>query len=288
MKQHEPSETINKLLSWEKLWPDAVGIWNPGESVFLRGHNIFDEFSEEPWMGYLLFALTGRRHTENQIKLFEALWTLGTSFAEPRLWNNRVAAIAATARSSSNLGLVGGIAASESIIYGQQPLLASYNFLKMISNRLADGSDLTELLMARMQEKRTGRPGAGRLREVAKVPGFGRPVADKDERLAPLMRYVERLDFAEGHYLKIAHKIESALIALDSPLRMNVSTFMAALSADQQLTAKEYYHYTLLCFSAGIIACSKDALEKPEGSFFPVRCERIVYEGPPERRWPDG
>ena len=67
---------------------------------------------------------------------------------------------------------------------------------------------------------------------------------------------------------------------------MNVATLMAALSADQGLDAQEYYHYMLLCFTAGIIACSKDALDKPEGAFFPLRCEHIEYIGPSSRVWP--
>lgn len=36
-----------------------------------------------------------------------------------------------------------------------------------------------------------------------------------------------------------------------------------------------------LCFSAAMFPCHIDALDQPEGTLFPLRCERIAYLGLP-------
>ncbi|HEX7026433.1 MAG TPA: hypothetical protein VF268_04280, partial [Gammaproteobacteria bacterium] len=71
-------------------------------------------------------------------------------------------------------------------------------------------------------------------------------------------------------------------------MHMNVSALTTALAADQGLSSQEIYYYRSLIFSAGIIPCYIDAVEKPEGAFFPLRCNRLKYKGAPLRKWEDG
>ena len=277
-----------QLAQWEQHWITTMGAWLPGEGVVLRGRNIFTELADTPWMGYLLFAVTGREFSPEQIRLFEGIWSLSTSFPDPRLWNNRMATLAVTARSTPNLGLAAGIAACESIVFGHRPLLAAFNFITRLQQRLEQGEKLDALLQAALNTPAAGRPGSGKNRQVARVPGFGRPITPRDERLQPLRDLAHRLGQDQGVHLALAGRIEQELANLGHPMKMNVATLMGALCADQGFSAKQYYHYVMLCFSAGIIACALDAAAKPEGAFFPLRCDNIDYQGHSPRRWNTG
>ena len=56
-----------------------------------------------------------------------AIWT-HTSYPDARLWNNRVAALAGTARSTGTLGIAAALAVSEAKIYGGAHNLRAANF----------------------------------------------------------------------------------------------------------------------------------------------------------------
>ena len=59
-----------------------------------------------------------------------------------------------------------------------------------------------------------------------------------------------------------------------------------ALSADLGLSPEEHQLFLTLVFVAGMPPCYIDARDRPEGAFFPLRCDGIVYEGTaPRRRW---
>lgn len=283
-KQHTTTQAA--LSDWETQWQTAMGGWYPGEGVTLRGKDLLNELGSQGWMSVLMYAITGREFSPTQIQLFEGIWSISTSFPDPRLWNNRIAALAGTARSTPALGLSSALAVSEATIYGQRPLLAAMAFLQRTLQRYQQGQNLESLLQQALQAKRRGRPGSGKCREVARLPGFGRPIVSRDERIEPLMNLARRLDCDRGEHVCLALEIESTLALMGEDWCMNIAALMGALCADQGLTPRQYYHYTGLCFSAGIIACGLDAEQHPPGAFFPLRCDRLRYQGPEPRRWP--
>ncbi len=277
-----------RLLEAEDRWVTDMGAWFPGERVVFRGRDLFQDLKDLPWMGLLLYGITGRLFNEKQIKLFEGIWVISTSYPEPRLWNNRVAALAGTARSTVALGVGAAVAASEAIIYGHRPMLGAMDFLLWMSKRRDAGKELDEIILYKLDKTYRddkGRPGSGKSREVAAIPGFGRPVTDKDERIKPLRDLAARFGFNEGPMVQLAFEIEEVLAANGYRLRMNVAALMAALAADQGLSPREFYHYVILCFSIGILVCAKDAEEHTLGAFFPLPSGRIRYEGVSKRSW---
>lgn len=273
------------LSEWEGRWRTELGAWFPGERVVLRGRDLLSDVGTQPWMGLLLFSITGREFTPAQIRLFEGIWSVSTSFPEPRLWNNRIAALSGSARSSSALGVAAGIAVSEAIVYGHRPLLATMDFLHRCVLRVRAGDKLCDILQSMLDAEVEGNPGSGKNRQLAKIPGFGRPITSRDERIAALYALASELGFRDGEHLRMAESVQSTLLEMGHEWYMNISVLMGALAADQGLTATEYYHYTILCFCAGLIPCAVDALEKPEGAFFPLRCENIRYTGVAPRVW---
>jgi hypothetical protein len=99
-----------------------------------------------------------------------------------------------------------------------------------------------------------------------------------------MMALARRLGYADGPCVRLAFQVEAELLRARS-LHMNIAALAGALAADQGLSPQQYYRYRILSFSAGIIPCFIDSIEKPEGSFFPLRCSRIAYEGKPRRSW---
>jgi hypothetical protein len=273
------------LSDWEGQWRTELGAWFPGERVVLRGRDLLSDLVRQPWMGLLLYGITGREFTAQQIRLFEGIWSISASFPEPRLWNNRVAALTTSARSSSTLGVAAGIAASEAIVYGHRPSLATMDFVHHCVLRVRAGEDLRAVLQATLNADVNGNPGSGKNRRLARIPGFGRPITSRDERIVAMYELASELGFRDGEHVQMVERVQSTLLEMGHHWSMNISALMGALSADQGLSASEYYHYVILCFCAGLIPCAFDALQKPEGAFFPLRCDNIHYVGAAPRAW---
>ena len=115
--------------------------------------------------------------------------------------------------------------------------------------------------------------------------GFGRPIISVDERIPPVCRLAEEFDVNDGAHFKLALAIDKWFVENRYRLRLNVGGISAALAADAGFSVREYNMIATVAFSAGMIACYGDAVVKPPGSFFPLRCERVDYEGTCSRKW---
>ena len=249
-----------------------MGAWFQGERVVIRGKDLFTEFKHSSWVEILLFGITGKYYSENQIKLFNGMWTLCGSYPDPRIWNNRIASLAGSARSTCALALGAATAVSEAKIYGRGPDIRSIDFLLRAKKEIDSGVKLETIIKKELKEKRT-------------IAGYGRPIIKVDERIKPLSELASELCLFDGDYVKLAFKINEFLSNGRYRMQMNIASLVAALMADQGFTAIEYYQFNVLSFSAGMFPCYIDAVNKPEGSFFPMRCERINYTGVAKRKW---
>lgn len=260
------------LLEYEDNFVTSMGAWIPGKGVVLRGKNLFSEFGNKSWFELLLYSITGRDFTTNQIKLFEGMWSICTSYPDPRLWNNRVAAFCGSSRSTGALGLAAGIATSEAKIYGIKPIIKSFDFLVHSKISIDNGVSIESLVKKELEKFRI-------------VSGYGRPVVKEDERIRPLMKLAKELGFDSGEHINLAFAVEKTLIKLGYPMRANIASIAAGLAADQCLNTEEYYYYVINCFTAGLISCTIDAANKPQGALFPIRCNKIEYAGKNNLKW---
>lgn len=260
------------LEKYEDVWPTDKGAWFPGEKVLFRQLDLFKDFTDKSWMTLLLYGVTGKIFNKKESELLEELWKISTSFPDPRLWNNRVAALAGTARSTGNLALAAGTAVSEATIYGRRPDIRVSEFLQQTLKRQLAEDELTSYILDYLKSHRT-------------IPGFGRPIVSNDERIIPLVSQAEKLGLANGEHLALVWKIEGILKQKRLRIKANISSVCAALTADLGLSPREFYWYALLSFSVGILTCYVDAHEKPEGAFFPLRTDRINYKGKETREW---
>ena len=248
-----------------------MGAFFPGERVVFRGQDLFTTLGDMDWLELYLFGITGRRFTPQQIKVLHALWTY-TSYPDARLWNNRVAALAGTARSTGNLGIAAALAVSEAQIYGRGIDLRASEFLTRAKTRVDAGADLTELVRAELKQQRS-------------IAGYGRPITAGDERIAPMMTLVREQGLDGGEYLRLAFELEKILLAGRWRLHMNYGALVSALAADFGLSPQEYYLFMIPAFLAGMPPCYLDAAEKPEGLLFPLPCRAMLYEGVAHRHW---
>src|SRR5690606_22296867 len=97
----------------------SVGAAFPGSRAVFRGHDLHQELGHLSWFELCTFGITGRRLPAAQLKVLEFIW-VNTSYPDARIWNNRVAALAGTTRSTPNLAITAGHALSEAMIYGRR------------------------------------------------------------------------------------------------------------------------------------------------------------------------
>lgn len=254
------------------VWRSRVGAFYPGSHVIFRGHDLHGELKDLDWLELYVFGITGRRLSAAQLRLLHAIWTY-TSYPDLRLWNNRVAALAGSARSTATLGLAAALAVSEAELYGGGILTRASDFLRRTCEQVAAGADLTVCLQTEMAANRI-------------IPGFGRPLTNDDERNPHLLALAKELGLDQGPHLRLALAIEDYLFTGRWRKKLNYGGLAAALVADLGLSPREFNLYWFPAFLAGMPPCFIDAAEQPAGTLYPLACSDVAYDGPAVRPWP--
>lgn len=262
----------NDLHAYVGRWTTQVGAFFPAEQrTVFRGHDLHADLKHMGWMELMVFGITNRHHTPEQLRLMEALWVF-TSYPDPRIWNNRVVALAASARSTGALGMSAALAVSEAHIYGRGNEVQAITFFRDAQQALQAGATLQACLD----------------RELAahgRFAGYGRPLVNADERIAPTMTLALSLGLADGPHVALAFEVERHLLAQGKPLRLNYGGLVSAFGADLGFSTREFYLFMYAVFLAGMAPCYAEAVERPEGTVFPLPCERVSYQGPGKRTW---
>jgi citrate synthase len=252
-------------------WHTELGAWLPPK-VILRNKDLFAECSQWPWMKLLLFALTGREFNEAQIKLCEGIWVNCGSYPDPRIWPNRVAAFAGTVRSTGALGIAASIAVSEAKIYGRRADRSAFSFITSARRAVEEGKELLDFIKTHMEINRG-------------IAGYGRPLVTGDERIVPLMSLAGKLGLDKGPHVQLAFQVERLLQQNRYRMAMNIAVVCASLMADQGFTVNDYYHWTIVSYTAGALPCYIDSLGHPQASFFPMEVKDMRYTGAERRDW---
>src|SRR3989338_1517190 len=171
-----------------------MGAFFPGERAVFRGHDLHASLKDMGWLELYLFGISGRRFTQQQMRVLHAMWSY-TSYPDARIWNNRVAALAGTARSTGSLGIAAGLAVSEAQIYGGGAVLRASEFLIRARAHVAAGAALTKLVYAELKQQRG-------------IAGYGRPISSGDERIAPRRARAREHGRDGGGHLKLAFEVE--------------------------------------------------------------------------------
>lgn len=253
-----------------------MGTFYAGSNVIFRGRDLHADLKDMDWVELYVFGITGRHFSREQLRVMHSIWTY-TSYPDVRLWNNRVAALAGSARSTGNLGTAAALAVSEASIYGRGIDMRAITFLiethKRLDGGVADDRDIIEQCI---------RKELGERRSIA---GFGRPILDKDERNPHMLALLEQCGLDGGPYLRLAFAVEEVLGSGGWRMKMNYAGLCAAIAADFGLSPREYYLFLFPAFLAGMQPCFIEAADRPEGTLYPAACTDILYDGHARRSW---
>ena len=240
------------------------------ERVVMRGKDLHHDLAATGWFNLYMYAITGREFNENELKLLEYIWC-ATSYPDPSIWPNHVSALAGSCRSTPSLGLMAGLAISEASVWGRRPDKRALDYFLRAKDHLEKGESLESLIEDELSTYRA-------------IYGYGRPLVKIDERIPHMLNFVRKLNLHKGPHLQIALDTHRYL-KKTRKLSMNIAAVCSALGADLGLTATEYHLYTTPTFLAGMIPCFIDALDKPEGTFFPMRCNSIKNTNFKKKSW---
>lgn len=265
MTVHRLQQEVGKLRT-------RVGGAFVGSRAVFRGQDLHHDLRDIGWFGLRALGITGRRFRPEQLRLLEWLY-VSTSYPDARIWNNRVAALAGTVRSTPNLALTGALAVSESVIYGRRNEFKAVSLFRRVHREMQNGATLADCIQRHLQTRGT-------------LPGYGRPLASADERIAPAMQLARELGLADGPYVTLAFDIERYLKEQGKPLQMNFGALVSAFGADIGFTPREHNLYAYPCFIGGMEPCYLEAVDKPPGHVMPTPCSGVRYEGAAPRTWP--
>ncbi len=242
-----------------------------GERVVFRGKDLHHDLKDLSWFELFLYSITGRFFSEKELKLLNFLWVT-TSYPDPRLWPNRVMAIAAAARSTATLALSSSIAISEATYYGRRADKKTIDFFIQINKLYQSNPDkLQDFVFQKIKAQRM-------------MLGYGRPVGEEDERIPHVKKFITKNNIELGKYTQLAFKIEK-IINQRYRMTINMAGISAALVADMGFSPIEYHLFTSPVFIAGSSPCFIDSYNKPEGCFLPMRCEKIISKDHKYRAW---
>ncbi|MGC4061722.1 MAG: hypothetical protein QM749_13085 [Aquabacterium sp.] len=254
------------------IFRTKVGAAYPGSHAVFRGHEVHTDLRELDWLSLYAFGIFGRHIPSAQLQLFNSAW-VWTTYPDSRLWNNRVAALAGTTRSTPTLAISAAQALSEATIYGRGSEFRSLHFFLRTQRALDAGSTLSDHLEQFLR-------GGGRM------AGYGRPISSVDERVPLTLGRAKELGLADGPYVALAFEIDRYFESTGRPLRMNVSALLSAFAADFGWTPREYNSFMFLTFLAGMYPCYLEAADKPPAAILALRCADVKYEGVAPRPWP--
>lgn len=242
-----------------------------GERAVFRGHDLHTELKDMEWVELYIFGITGRRFTPEQLRMLHVIWVY-TSYPDARIWNNRVTALAGSARSTGTLGIAAALAVSEASIYGRGIDVRAIDFITRTRKAVDRGTALANCVKDELNKYRG-------------IAGYGRPLISGDERIEPFMVLAESLRLDQGPHIQLAFEVNQFLRDGRYRLCMNYGAITAAMGADIGLSPKEYYLFVFPAFLAGMPPCYIESAERPEGTLFPLSCDHIRYEGVPKRSW---
>lgn len=251
-----------------------VGGVRGGEYAIFRGYDIHRDLKDIHWVEMLVFSVTGKRYTPAQVRVFNAMMTF-TSYPDTRIWNNRVAALAGSARSTGGLAASAALAVSEAAIFGRQVDYRALDFLARAKAAKDMGEDLGKFVANDLNQHRS-------------IAGFGRPITASDERMIPMVNLLEQEGLNDGPYLRIAREVEAILLSGRWRFSMNYAGLVAAICGDFGLSPDEYVLAAFPVFVAGMIPCYLEAREKPSGAIMALRCEDMSFSGCQARPWLEG
>jgi citrate synthase len=267
-----------------RFWDDRHGVIRSRaggalidqDRIFTHGYSLLDDLAGRASFFQVMFLhATGRMPELRLAKWVEAAY-ICMSWPDPRIWCNQIGALGGTTGTSAVAATVAGLLAADSTMYGSLPLLEGVRFIADAVARRKRGTAVEQIVREEC-EKHGGKPA---------IVGYARPVTRGDRRVATLERAAAELGFARGEHVSLAYEIQEVLLR-DFGESMNINGYASAFLSDRGYTAEEVYRLSAMCVLAGVMACFVEERDKALGSFLPLRCDDIEYQGKGPRSLPE-
>lgn len=262
--------SLKDLHQLHKNYPTRAGLAYLSECSIFKGKDLHRELAHLNWFELNLYGITGRTFSQAELKILNYIWC-STSYADIRIWPNRIASFAGSSRTTPILAMVAGISSCDAELFVAKPLVSCLSMYRNFEKQIKSGASLIDLLEEKLKSKRT-------------IFGFGRPISSIDERVPHFVEFLNSLEQDTGFCFKLAFQIESYLKS-NKNIRMNIAALYAAVCADLGFTEMEMNLYVTLLVYAGMPPCYLDTLEKPPGTLLPLKCSDIKYTGRKIRHW---
>jgi citrate synthase len=250
------------------------GGWIIGQGISNQGYSMLEDLvGKVSFFQVLVLNSTGRLLDERITQWIESAF-ICLSWPDPRIWCNQIGALGGDARISPVAAVCAGTLAGNSRMYGPGTLSKIIPFLISAMQAVSAKESVQSFIEGRAKIK-------GRL----VIPGFARPIATGDERVAAMQAVADQLDFEIGPHLEIAYAIESYLQQQYGE-SLNLAGYICGFLLDQGFTLEDVCLVLSLCINGGIYACYAEYRDKSAGSFLPLRCDDIDYTGVQERPVP--
>ena len=259
-----------KLFSRKGGWRIQEGV------IHSHGYSMMDDLvGEVSYFQVLILNAVGKLPDRKLADWIEAVY-MCLSWPDPRIWCNQIGALGGAANTSVVSATVAGVLAADSTMYGSRPLLDGVEFIQgALEKKRSQKLSAKEIVEQEIKKSR------GKVNIV----GYARPIASGDERVAAMERVTTQLGFEIGKHLQLAYEINDVLIQ-EHGESININGYVSAFLYDQGYTANEAYRIGCICVTSGVTACYVDSADRAHGSFFPLRCEDIEYQGKPAREVP--
>ena len=187
----------NELEKLHKSYSTKAGLAYLSEGSVFRNKDLHRDLGNKTWFELNLFGITGREFSERELKVINYIW-LSTSYADVRIWPNRITALASSGRTTPILSLVGGVASCDAELFVAKPLVSCLSMYLSFADKITEGRALPDLLAEKIQAQKT-------------IFGFGRPITSVDERVPHLVSFLHDLGMDNGAFFRMAFQIEAYL-----------------------------------------------------------------------------
>ncbi len=262
--------SLNDLNNLHNQYPTKTGLAYLSERSVFRGKDLHNDLDHMTWFELNLFGITGKEFSEIELKILNYIW-VSTSYADIRIWPNRISSLASAARTTPILSMVGGIASCDAELFVAKPLVSCLSMYRNLGRKISKGISLDDLIEGKLHQNKT-------------IYGFGRPISSLDERVPHLVLFLNSLKCDNGYYFRMAFQIEDYL-KRKKKIRMNIAALYAAICADFGFNEVEMNLFVSLLVFAGMPPCYLDTLEKPPGALLPLKCKDLNYTGVMPTRW---
>jgi citrate synthase len=227
---------------------------------------------EASFFQVLVLNVTGQLPERRFADWLEGLF-ICLSYPDARIWCNQIGSLGGTMQTSPVAAVFAGTLASDSRLYGPGTILRAVDFIIQALSHRQQGISVEEIVLRHPKRHPDGAPI---------IVGYARPVANGDERIQAMDRLSKRLGFSPGSHLLLAFEIDEILATLHGE-RINLVGYTAAFLTDLGYAPSIIYRLLSCWVISGVHACYAEAANQPPGSFFPLHCADIDYQGKPPR-----